>query len=60
MFNEKNTAYKRGIDAAYRIGEYEGYTITPECPYKNQSKEYDEWLDGFGDGTEDYINMRYL
>jgi hypothetical protein len=49
------SAYGRGIDAAHRIGEYEGVQSTPDCPYPEGSPEHKEWWHGFGDGTEDRI-----
>jgi len=48
-------AYGAGINAAYRIDEYEGYEDTPDNPYSEESLEYAAWEDGFGDGTEDLI-----
>ena len=48
-------AYGDGIDAAYRIGKYEGIKSVPKCPYPKNTTEYKAWLDGFGDGTEDFI-----
>lgn len=52
---EESSPYARGIEAGHRIGEYEGVIETPKCPYPEGSPENDQWYDGFGDGTEDYI-----
>lgn len=50
------TAYERGLDAGWLVGEYEGMTTTPSCPYDEGTDEHDEWWKGFGDGTDDYIS----
>ena len=52
--------YRDWINAAYRIGKYEGATEPPECPYEDDSKQAGIWYDGFGDGTEDFIQDKYL
>lgn len=51
-------AYKDGIDAAYRVGDYEGFKTVPACPYPTQSDTWSAWWDGFGDGTDDLINYQ--
>ena len=56
----ERTAYQRGLDAAYRTGEYEGITSPPDdSPYQKASMEDQEWWASFGDGTEDLINDRW-
>jgi len=51
-------AYQDGLDAAYRSGRYEGVNETPDCPYPRDTREGDLWWDGFGDGTQDFINWQ--
>lgn len=53
-------AYNDGIEAAYRIGKYKGYTNILENPYSKNSKEHDEWAKGFKDGTEDFIRLQEI
>jgi hypothetical protein len=53
-------AYKDGLDAAYRTGPYEGVKDVPKCPFAKDTKEYEEWWQGFGDGTEDFICSQRL
>ena len=48
--------YSDGIQAAYRIGKYEGCKDVPKSPYPVGSSEYDSWYNGFEDVTEDLIN----
>lgn len=47
-------AYSRGLDAAWRQGEYVG-AVNPANPYPAGSILAGRWDDGFGDGTEDYF-----
>ena len=49
--------YQRGIFAALRQGEYEGWKPSgkdycPPNPYPERTKDADDWQDGFGRGTE--------
>ena len=50
--------YQRGHNAATRLGEYEGAEDTPDCPYEEGCIDYEDWWDGFGDGTEDFIQWQ--
>jgi len=49
------SAWLDGYHAALRIEKYKGATKTPKCPWPESSSEREEWLDGFGTGTEDLI-----
>ena len=60
MEKEFLEAYGRGIDAAHRINEYEGYDHTPDDPYPKGSPESEKWWEGFGDGTEDEVIRREI
>lgn len=51
-------AYNDGIEAAYRIGKYQNYTDIPDNPYSENSKEANDWNEGFGDGTEDFLRSQ--
>lgn len=53
------TAYKEGIDAAYRIGKYAGCKDVPNNPFPQNSDSSIAWDEGFVDGTEDLITQLY-
>jgi len=56
----KLDAYRDGIHAAWRIEKYVGATTVPECPYREETPEYDEWWLGFGHGTDDMMYQKEL
>ena len=48
------SAYGRGLDAAYRQGEYAGDTRSSiPCPYGAGTPEAEAWHEGFGDAMDD-------
>lgn len=53
-------AYKDGIEAGHRINKYKDCGDVPDNPYPENSKEYNEWEEGFGDGTEDFIRLQEI
>lgn len=54
------SAYQDGVHAGWRTGPYEGCKTVPKCPYIEGSQEAARWWDGFGDGTEDFIQAQQL
>jgi hypothetical protein len=53
------TPYDLGVAAGNRLPPY-CKEKNPECPFPKGTNEYEDWYEGFGDGTEAYINYQYL
>lgn len=52
--------YSDGYNAAVRIEDYEGYTTVPPNPYEKGTEQYQEWEDGFDDGTDWLCVWQYM